>query len=120
MSSFPRRAVARGDDGIATVWAVSWMFVCLSLAWLALLAAAVTGRQHHLDGSADLVAVSAAARLERGGDACAVAVSVAEANTVHLVACQVDGADVVVTVTDEMALPFGVDGSLMTTARAGP
>ena len=116
--TFERRR--RTDDGVATVWAAAWIFVCVMVGWLSMLAAAVVAAQHHLDGAADLSSLSAAARLQRGGDACAAAARIAEANSVTLSRCAREGADVVVTVTDAIRLPFSVDGSLTSTARAGP
>ena len=110
----------RSEIGVATVWAAAWIFVCVMLGWLSMLAAAVVAAQHHLDGAADLSSLSAAARLQRGGDACAAAARIAEANSVTLSRCAREGADVVVTVTDAIRLPFSVDGSLTSTARAGP
>jgi secretion/DNA translocation related TadE-like protein len=110
----------RNERGIATVWAVAWIFCCLSLGWLALLLAAGVARQHHLDGSADLVALSAAAELQKGGDPCASADILARDNKVSLDRCQVDGQDVVVTVTDTVQLPLELRARITATARAGP
>lgn len=110
----------RSDGGVATVWAAAWIFVCLMVGWLAMLAAAVVAAQHHLDAAADLSSLSAAARQQRGGDACRAAAQIAEANSVTLARCALEGADVAVTVTDAIRLPFSVDGRLTSTARAGP
>lgn len=108
------------EAGVATVWAVTWMFTCLMVGWLALLVAGVVAAQHHLDAAADLSSLSAAARLQRGQDACATAASIARANQAAISGCRVEGADVVVTVGRVIALPFGVQGHLTSTARAGP
>lgn len=109
-----------GEGGVATVWAVYWMFVLASVGMLALLAAMITATQHHLAGAADLASLSAAARLQRGGDACRSADDIARRNGVQLTRCEVSGDDVEVTVSDTMALPFGLDGSMSQSSRAGP
>lgn len=116
----PREGRRRSDDGVAAVWAAAWIFVCVLVGWLGMLAAAVVAAQHHLDAAADLSSLSGAARQQRGGDACAAAIRIAEANSVTLARCALEGADVVVTVTDAIRLPFSVNGSLTSTARAGP
>lgn len=110
----------RPDSGFATIWAVGWILVCLSIGWLSLLAAAVVARQHHLDSTADLASIAAATRVQVGSDGCAAAQQVAERNGVELTACGVHDDDVVVTVEDRADLPFGLDGRLMSKARAGP
>lgn len=110
----------RREHGMATVWAVGWMAVCLTVAWVALVLAAAAARQHQVDGAADLVSLSAAARLQRGGDACAAAASVAGANRVVLDECQVDGTDVRVAVRAPLDLPFGIHRWVRGEARAGP
>ncbi len=114
------RPLASGQSGMATVWAVCWVAVCLTVGWVGIGLAAAEARQHHIDGAADLAAVSAAARLQRGGDPCAAAVTVAEVNDVLLADCRTEGEDVVVTVREEVALPFGIRRWVWGEARAGP
>lgn len=108
------------EDGIATIWAVAWIFVTATFGWVGLLAATLTAAQHHVDGAADLVSLSAAARLQHGGDACAAAGQIARDNAVVLSSCQVEGDDVVVEVSDQIRLPLGLQGRLSSMARAGP
>jgi secretion/DNA translocation related TadE-like protein len=108
------------EDGVATVWAITWIFVCLTIGWVGVVVAAVVAAQHRLDAAADLSALSAAAELQRGSDACLAAADIARGNAVGISGCQVDGDDVVVTVAGTVSLPFGVHGSLTSTARAGP
>ncbi len=110
----------RSDDGVATVWGMAWIAACSMIGWLAVMATVIMSAQHRLDGAADLAAVSGAARLQRGGDACVVAEDIAHANDAALAACRVDGSDLVVTVTHSVALPLGLDGAMTSTARAGP
>jgi secretion/DNA translocation related TadE-like protein len=116
----PSGRATHDERGIATVWGVAWVVVCLTIGWLAVLATAVASAQHHLDGAADLAALSAAARLQRGGDACAVADAVAEDNSSQLADCELQGDDVVVRVRGRVTLPFGLSGDLTAAARAGP
>ncbi len=113
-------AHTRRDDGVATVWGLTWIFVTAMVGWLGVVAAAIMSAQHHLDGAADLSSLSGAARLQRGGDGCAVAAVIAQANEAALSRCRLEGSDVIVTLTGSIALPFGLDGSLTSAARAGP
>ncbi len=115
-----RRRCRRNQSGVATVWAVMWILVISSVGWLGIMVTSIAGRQHHLDGAADLVSLSAAARLQRGGDPCALAATIAAANEVSIRSCQRDGPDVIVTVETSTSLPFGLNGGLTSTARAGP
>ncbi len=108
------------ERGIATVWAAGWMAVCLTVGLVGLALAAAAASQHRLDGAADLVSLSAAGRLQRGGNACAVAAAVATANRVLLADCRVVGNDVVVTVRALVELPFGIRRWASAQARAGP
>jgi secretion/DNA translocation related TadE-like protein len=105
---------------MATLWGLAWIFVCMTVAWLAVVAAAAVAAQHRVDSAADLSALSAAARLQRGDDACGAAVEIALENDASLSRCRVDGADVVVTVGRRIELPLGLHGQLTSTARAGP
>lgn len=115
-----RASCHRSEGGIATVWGLSWVLVCLSVGWTCLLAAAVVASQHHLDAAADLASLAGAARSQLGGDGCAAAQQVTDGNGVLLLTCEIEGGDVVVTVNDTIALPFGLDGRLFSAARAGP
>ncbi|MBA3308495.1 MAG: flp pilus-assembly TadE/G-like family protein [Nocardioidaceae bacterium] len=110
----------RAEAGVATVWGVAWIFVCLSIGWLGLVAAMVVAGQHHVDAAAELASLSGAARLQRGGDACELAGVVAADNDVEVTSCAVEGSDVVVAVATSVALPFGLDGRLVAVSRAGP
>lgn len=115
-----RRAGSRSDSGVATVWGLGWVMVCLSVGWISVLASQIVAHQHHLDATADLASLAAATRSQAGGDGCAAAREVAAGNGVRVVACADAGGDIVVTAEDTLALPFGLDGRLLSTARAGP
>ncbi len=119
-SGVTRNRACRSECGYATVWALGWMAVCLTLAEVSLQVAAAVAAQHHLDGSADLAALAAAARYQRGGDACAAAQATAADNTVDLVACSTTGPDVEVRVESRLRLPVGISMTLQSAARAGP
>jgi secretion/DNA translocation related TadE-like protein len=110
----------RCQSGIVTIWAIAWMFVCLTVGWIGMAVALAEADQHHVDAAADLTSLSAAARLQNGGDACRTAASVAQANGVALNACRVEGEDVIVTVRDRIDLPFGLHPWVSGQARAGP
>lgn len=108
------------ESGAATVSALAWILVLATVAFVGMVAAAVTARQHRVDGAADLVAVSAASGLREGSDACGVARDFAARNKLILRSCKVDGSDVVIVVADTIDLVFGVRRSLVGRARAGP
>jgi len=110
----------REQHGYATVWAVGWIAVLATVAWAAVLLAVAVAHQHRLDGSADLVALSAAQSLQRGGDACATAAEVAAASHVRLATCTRDEWDVTVHVTERLDLPLGLTVTIDGSARAGP
>lgn len=116
----PLASARRRELGIATVWAAWWILACALIGAVVFMGAAILARQHHLDGTADLVALSAASRLQHAGGACGVAADTATANEVGLATCRVEGRDVLVVVTDQIALPLGVGGELSAEARAGP
>lgn len=77
-------------------------------------------RQHQLSAAADLASLSAAKRLQQGGDACATARRTVRENDARIQSCQVRGQDVVVSVTDVLHLPFDLQARLVAEARAGP
>lgn len=106
--------------GIAVVWALAWMYVCLTLSGVALVLSYAEARQHQVDGSADLAAIAAAAALQRGDDACRAASATAGANHVTLSSCRVEGLDVVVGVQARVNLPFGLHPWAHADSRAGP
>lgn len=108
------------EAGIATVWAVTWMFVCLTVGGVGLVLGYAEARQHQVDGSADLVAIAAASALQRGDDPCRTAFEVAGANNVALSDCRTEGLDVVVKVQARLDLPFGLRPWVHAHARAGP
>lgn len=119
-SSRSRRRPTRRHDGFATVWGITWIVVILFIGWACLLVAVAVARQHKVDGAADLVALSAASRVQDGGDGCEAAAQRAADNAVTLVACDLEGSDVIVEVSTVLRLPFGIDGTLVSHARAGP
>jgi secretion/DNA translocation related TadE-like protein len=96
------------------------MLVLVLLGGLGLVLGFAVSRQHQVDAAADLVALSAAASLQRGSDACATAARVASANHVVLHQCRVAHEDVAVSVRAQVALPFGVHPWIAARARAGP
>lgn len=110
----------RGQAGLATVWALAWIAVAATFAWGVLLLAAAVSAQHHVEGAADLVAVSAATDLAAGGDACAAAARVAGRNDVALIRCDVTLGRVAIEVGDDFAFPLGIGLTLRGVALAGP
>lgn len=117
-----RRAPEPGEaeGGSATIWACAWIGLLLTIGCIAFCAAAAVAAQHHLDAAADLSAISAATQLERGGEPCAAARSVAAANKATLTACDIEGDDVLVSVRSRLNLPFHISVLIGSQARAGP
>lgn len=122
MTRRPRdgRSVAHDQAGTATVWATAWILVFALVAGVGGVLGVAASRQHHVDGAADLTALSAAQVLQRGGDACSTAREVAVANQVVLSSCRTVRDDVLVVVRERLALPFGWHPWLSGRARAGP
>jgi secretion/DNA translocation related TadE-like protein len=114
------RVRARDSAGVATVWAVAWMLVLVLIGGVGLVLGFAAARQHQVDAAADLVALSAAASLQRGADPCSTAARVAAGNHVVLKRCQVTQADVVIAIRARVALPFGLHPWVSAQARAGP
>lgn len=110
----------RDGRGIATVAALGWSVICVQVGMVALVLAFAVARQHQVDGSADLVAISAASAHQHGRDGCRVAARVAAVNAVRLVDCRVIGDDVAVRVEAVVHLPFGLHPDVRGRARAGP
>jgi len=108
-----------GEQGSATVVAVTMVAVLLVVTGGAgYLGAAVVAR-HQAQAAADLAALTAAARLPAGQEsACAQAGAVTRAMRAQTADCVVDDLDVVVTV--EIALAVSRWGSARAAARAGP
>lgn len=110
----------RGQAGLATLWSLGCIVVLLTIGWVGLALGVGVAAQHHLDGTADLVAVSAAAELQRGRDACSTAKRIADVNRAELADCRIDGDDVIVTVRVVVHLAFGLHPRITAEARAGP
>jgi secretion/DNA translocation related TadE-like protein len=111
----------RPERGIATILAIGWIAVLSSAGAIAMLAAVVTAAQHRLDGAADLAALAAAEADDAGqADVCGSAARIAVSNGATVRSCERDRSDVVVTVVGAVDLPWGLDGSLTATSRAGP
>lgn len=111
------------ERGSGTLLVVAVSLVVLVLTGLVAVVAGYLVAGHAARGSADLVALSAAAEQVRGGRACSVAASVASANRVRLQECRVrgDSFDFVVAVTVSLPVnaPPGLPTRLLATARAG-
>lgn len=118
--STERVALRATEGGVASVLAVYWIGLLLLIGGLAAATAVIVAAQHHVDAAADLVAVSAAVRLQEGHDACGAAREVAARNGVEVESCEVDGQRVRVEVGTGLALPYGVGGRVRSIAVAGP
>ena len=116
----PVRPTAR-ERGSATVWvlAVGLLIVVVALASAAAGAGAVA--RHRAQSAADLGALAGAIRaLDGAGTACAHARTIVAANGARLVACRLDGFDVIVSAEVVPSGVAAVAGVATASARAGP
>ena len=110
----------RTERGSATVLVVAFAAVLL-LTGCALGVVTAMVRAHRIAQSgADLAAISAARALSRGGDPCAEAARVANADGVRVTSCRVDGTIVTLGVTAPGPHWLGQRADLEAQARAGP
>jgi secretion/DNA translocation related TadE-like protein len=114
-----------GDRGSAVVWALALVVVILTASFVAAAVAQQAMVRQRVGSAADVAALAAA---QSDGDPCAAAGRVAVANESTLVACAIDGLDVVVQVSrpapDLVRRLFALLGSspraVVGVARAGP
>jgi len=115
----------RGEDGAALVWALALVVVILMAGLIAAAVAQQALVRQHVASAADVAALAGAQAL---GDACDEARRLAVANDTALVACAVDGPDVVVRVSHPppalvrriFALLGRSPSDVVGVARAGP
>jgi len=109
-----------GDAGSATVWVLATgLVVVLAAAALAAVGSATVAR-HRAQAAADLTALAAAQRAVEGETAaCTRAAEVSALNGARLVACRLDGLDMIVTV-DVVPAGGAAWGAARASARAGP
>lgn len=114
------RLAGRDHRGAATVLVLTFVgLVLLVGAALGVVEAMV--RAHRVaQSAADLAALSGAATVQRGGDGCATARTVAEANGARLTACVSSAADVTVMVVVAGPHWLGQESDLEARSRAGP
>lgn len=114
--------MSRGVDerGAASLMVATCLALLLVAGAATGLVAAVFRAHRSAQSAADLAALAAATARQRGDDACAEADRFARANAAALVACRLDGDDVVIRV--EVAGPrwLGQGADPMAEARAGP
>jgi len=106
------------DRGSASLWLLGVALAVLLLAGTVAMAGGLLVARHRAQSAADLGALAGAVRAVQGpGVACPAAERIVRANGGQLVACEVDGLDVVITV--RVNGPAGW-GSVDASARAGP
>ena len=103
----PRRP---DEHGSGTVLVAGTIVVLMAVAAAILVIGAYLVAADHARGAADLVAISAAAKVEQRSDGCAAAADVAHRNGVSLVRCAVrgDSLDFVVSVTVRQSVRVGL------------
>lgn len=106
------------DTGSGTVWVLTLCLVLWCCAAAVLVVASVRADRHQAAAAADLAALSAAHRADRGHqDACSIARGTAEANGARLAECTRRGR----TVTVETRMPTRLwPGNVRARSRAGP
>jgi secretion/DNA translocation related TadE-like protein len=111
----------RDDRGGATVWVLSAGVLIVLLAGVEAAAGAAITARHRAYNAADLAALAGAARAVEGERAaCSRAGQVAAANGAVVVACRLDGWDLMVTVQVRPGGLAGLAGVAQAQARAGP
>jgi len=116
MNRRPRRWTE--DRGSASLWLLGVALAVLLLAGTVAMAGGLLVARHRAQSAADLSALAGAVRAVEGADAaCAAAERIVRANGARMLACRVDGLDVVIT-----ALVDGPSGwgAAKASARAGP
>ena len=108
------------DRGSATIWVLVTGIVFVIIATAVVLVGSATTARHRARSAADLAAIGAALRAFEGeAVACARAGELSARNGARLVACRVDGLDVIVTV-EVVPAGLGGIGTARVSARAGP
>ena len=104
------RAVRPDERGSGTVLVAGVVVVLMVVAAAILVIGAYLAAAGHARGAADLVAISAAAKVAQHSDGCAAAADMARSNGVSLVRCAVrgDSLDFVVSVTVRQSVRVGL------------
>ncbi|KAA1420308.1 flp pilus-assembly TadE/G-like family protein [Nocardioides humilatus] len=110
----------RGERGAASLLVTACVGLLLLVGSALAVVGAMVAAHRSAQAAADLAALSGAAAMGSGGDACATAGAVAQDNRARLVGCEVDNR--VVTVEVEVSGPrwLGQDHDFTAEARAGP
>jgi secretion/DNA translocation related TadE-like protein len=110
----------RGQRGSATLFAVAVVGL-LALVGAALGVVGAMVHAHRVaQSAADLAALAGARAQARGGDPCAAATEIAQANGASVDSCAVEGYDVLLQVTVVGPRWLGQRHDLSAQARAGP
>jgi secretion/DNA translocation related TadE-like protein len=112
--------VAR-DEGSASIWMLAAGLLVMSFATTVVLAGAATIARHRAQSAADLGALAGAVRVvvDPGG-ACAAAAAIVMDNGAAMTGCRIDGLDMIVTTSVEVAGAAVGIGPAIGVARAGP
>jgi secretion/DNA translocation related TadE-like protein len=109
------------DRGSAAVWVLSGLAIVLVATSLAVAVGVVTVARHRAATAADAAALAAATHaLDGRPAACGEATTLAHANGAQIVACELRGADAIVTVRVGLSGLLARLGSAVERARAGP
>lgn len=113
------RTRCRDDRGAAVVVALALTGLLLFVAAISVGTVAIVLAHRRAQTAADLAALAAAAALERGGDACVAATTIAGRHEAAVTQCAIEGLTVLVATS--VALPTALGGGdVPARARAGP
>jgi secretion/DNA translocation related TadE-like protein len=116
----PGPAGRQGQHGSASLLVVTLSGVVLLLGLAAAFVTATAAAHRRAQSAADLAALAGAVAQQRGDDACSGAADVARGNEAELLACEVLGEDVRVTVRVSSPELAGHTWEVQGRARAGP
>jgi secretion/DNA translocation related TadE-like protein len=119
-ASVREAAVRSATAGFATVWVAIAMTAVLALVGLGVRLGVAVDARHRAEAAADLGALAAAVESTEADGGCSRAAWVARRMGTRIVSCRVVGLDTTVEVEVPVGEPFGVLGTVVGRARAGP
>jgi secretion/DNA translocation related TadE-like protein len=112
---------ARADRGSATIWVLAAGLLTMLVALASAAVGAAVVARHEAQAAADLAAFAGAVHaLDPEASPCEIARITANQNRAELIACQVEGFDVLVTVEVAPAGFAALTGTARASTRAGP
>jgi secretion/DNA translocation related TadE-like protein len=114
--------MTRTDEGSATVWVLAFVMLIVTVSVVGVARTEAVVARHRTERAADLAALACASRIGRGGQPCAVAVTVAALNRVTLRSCVTSiapsGRSGTIDVVVQCRIVLPIAGSAAVTAHA--